>query len=207
MPRGMLEEAKKGSGGVLSARELEILLLAARGLSNREIGERTCTSQRRRSGAPSPTPTPRWRCHLEQIFEADVLDLRKSTFPEAEAGPTDVPSSQRSSLPRRSSMRPRRSSMRAKCSLILCLNSCSGIASPGSPGSPGRSPKPPPRSRSCRSRPRPPRPCPPPRACLSLSLPTWPSSFFSTSLASISLGRVGTRKRPKVGSDKSTPVV
>jgi DNA-binding NarL/FixJ family response regulator len=39
MPRGMLEEAKKGSGGVLSARELEILLLAARGLSNREIGE------------------------------------------------------------------------------------------------------------------------------------------------------------------------
>jgi len=40
MPRGMLEEAKKGSGGVLSARELEILLLAARGLSNREIGEK-----------------------------------------------------------------------------------------------------------------------------------------------------------------------
>jgi DNA-binding NarL/FixJ family response regulator len=38
MPRGMLEEARKGSGGVLSARELEILLLAARGLSNREIG-------------------------------------------------------------------------------------------------------------------------------------------------------------------------
>ncbi len=40
MPRGMLEEARKGSGGVLSARELEILLLAARGLSNREIGEK-----------------------------------------------------------------------------------------------------------------------------------------------------------------------
>ena len=39
MPREMLEEARKGSGGVLSARELEILLLAARGLSNREIGE------------------------------------------------------------------------------------------------------------------------------------------------------------------------
>ena len=39
MPRGMLEEARKGSRGVLSARELEILLLAARGLSNREIGE------------------------------------------------------------------------------------------------------------------------------------------------------------------------
>jgi DNA-binding NarL/FixJ family response regulator len=38
MPRGMLEEAGKGSGGVLSPRELEILLLAARGLTNREIG-------------------------------------------------------------------------------------------------------------------------------------------------------------------------
>jgi DNA-binding NarL/FixJ family response regulator len=36
----MLEEARKGSGGVLSARELEILLLAARGLSNRDIGEK-----------------------------------------------------------------------------------------------------------------------------------------------------------------------
>src|SRR5215217_5851230 len=40
MPRGMLEGARKGSGGVLSARELEILLLAARGLSNREISEK-----------------------------------------------------------------------------------------------------------------------------------------------------------------------
>ena len=39
MPREMLEEARKGSRGVLSARELEILFLAARGLSNREIGE------------------------------------------------------------------------------------------------------------------------------------------------------------------------
>jgi DNA-binding NarL/FixJ family response regulator len=37
MPLGMLEEAQEGSEGVLSARELEILLLAARGLSNRQI--------------------------------------------------------------------------------------------------------------------------------------------------------------------------
>ena len=39
MPLGMLEEAQDGSQGVLSVRELEILLLAARGLSNRQIGE------------------------------------------------------------------------------------------------------------------------------------------------------------------------
>jgi DNA-binding NarL/FixJ family response regulator len=38
MPLGMLEETQEGSQGVLSARELEILLLAARGLSNRQIG-------------------------------------------------------------------------------------------------------------------------------------------------------------------------
>ena len=37
MPLGMLEEAREGSEGVLSGRELEILLLAARGLSNRQI--------------------------------------------------------------------------------------------------------------------------------------------------------------------------
>ena len=37
MPLEILEEAEGGSGGVLSARELEILLLAARGLSNHEI--------------------------------------------------------------------------------------------------------------------------------------------------------------------------
>ena len=37
MPLGMLEEAEEGSGDVLSARELEILLLAARGLGNRQI--------------------------------------------------------------------------------------------------------------------------------------------------------------------------
>jgi DNA-binding NarL/FixJ family response regulator len=37
MPRSMLEEGEGGAGGVLSVRELEILLLAARGLSNRQI--------------------------------------------------------------------------------------------------------------------------------------------------------------------------
>ena len=40
MPVGMLEEAQEGSGGVLSVRELEILLLASRGLSNHQIATR-----------------------------------------------------------------------------------------------------------------------------------------------------------------------
>src|SRR5215204_4375351 len=37
MPRGMLEGAEEGIDSVLSVRELEILLLAARGLSNHQI--------------------------------------------------------------------------------------------------------------------------------------------------------------------------
>jgi DNA-binding NarL/FixJ family response regulator len=40
MPREILEKAEGGSNGVLSARELEILLLAARELSNRQIATR-----------------------------------------------------------------------------------------------------------------------------------------------------------------------
>jgi DNA-binding NarL/FixJ family response regulator len=40
MPLEMLEEAQEGSEGVLSVRELEILLLAARGLSNHQIASR-----------------------------------------------------------------------------------------------------------------------------------------------------------------------
>jgi NarL family two-component system response regulator LiaR len=37
MPTAILEESTDGVDGVLSARELELLLLAARGLSNRQI--------------------------------------------------------------------------------------------------------------------------------------------------------------------------
>lgn len=37
MPRQALEESEEGAGGVLTARQLEILLLASRGMSNRQI--------------------------------------------------------------------------------------------------------------------------------------------------------------------------
>src|SRR5215211_4604563 len=37
MPREALEEVQEGSAGVLSAREMEILLLVARGLSNHQV--------------------------------------------------------------------------------------------------------------------------------------------------------------------------
>jgi DNA-binding NarL/FixJ family response regulator len=45
MPRGMVEEAKDGSRRVLSAREMEILLLIARGLSNRQIASTLTLSE------------------------------------------------------------------------------------------------------------------------------------------------------------------
>ncbi|CAA9448408.1 MAG: Two-component transcriptional response regulator, LuxR family [uncultured Rubrobacteraceae bacterium] len=37
LPQQMIEEVKEGSGGVLSVREMEILVLVARGLSNHQI--------------------------------------------------------------------------------------------------------------------------------------------------------------------------
>jgi DNA-binding NarL/FixJ family response regulator len=45
LPREMLEEAEDGSGGILSVREMEILLLVARGLSNRQIASALTLSE------------------------------------------------------------------------------------------------------------------------------------------------------------------
>src|ERR687895_337776 len=45
MPQEMIEEVEEGSGGVLSVREMEILLLVARGLSNRQIARALMVSE------------------------------------------------------------------------------------------------------------------------------------------------------------------
>jgi DNA-binding NarL/FixJ family response regulator len=45
MPRTMLERTEEGVGSVLTARELEVLLLAARGLSNGRIASSLCLSE------------------------------------------------------------------------------------------------------------------------------------------------------------------
>jgi DNA-binding NarL/FixJ family response regulator len=45
MPRAMVQEAKDGTGGVLSVREMEILVLVARGLSNRQIASLLTVSE------------------------------------------------------------------------------------------------------------------------------------------------------------------
>jgi DNA-binding NarL/FixJ family response regulator len=45
MPQEMIEEVEEGSGGVLSVREMEILLLVARGLSNRQIASSLMLSE------------------------------------------------------------------------------------------------------------------------------------------------------------------
>jgi ATP/maltotriose-dependent transcriptional regulator MalT len=56
MPREMIEEARDGSGGVLSTREMEILLLAVRGLSNRQMASSLRLSE------------STVKCHLANIY-------------------------------------------------------------------------------------------------------------------------------------------
>jgi DNA-binding NarL/FixJ family response regulator len=84
MPLGMLEEAEEGSEGVLSARELEILLLAARGLSNRQIAakvhiaegtvKRHLTNTYHKMGVGSRGEATRKALYEEWITINDVTD-------------------------------------------------------------------------------------------------------------------------------------
>jgi DNA-binding NarL/FixJ family response regulator len=86
MPLGMLEEAQEGSQGVLSARELEILLLAARGLSNRQIGaslhvaegtvKRHLANTYEKMGVGSRSQAIRKALYEEWITIQDVTDER-----------------------------------------------------------------------------------------------------------------------------------
>ena len=84
MPRALLEEAEEGSHGVLSARELEILLLAARGLSNRQIEaslhvavgtvKRHLANAYQKMGVGSRGQATRMALHEEWITIQDVTD-------------------------------------------------------------------------------------------------------------------------------------
>ena len=84
MPLGMLEEAEGGSGDVLSGRELEILLLAARGLGNRQIAsalhvaegtvKRHLANTYKKMGVGSRAEATRMALHEEWITIQDVTD-------------------------------------------------------------------------------------------------------------------------------------
>jgi len=84
MPLTLLEEAEDGSEGMLSARELEILLLAARGLSNRQIAnkvhlaegtvKRHLTNTYHKMGVGSRGEATRMALYEEWITIQDVTD-------------------------------------------------------------------------------------------------------------------------------------
>ena len=92
MPPAMLEEAEEGSGGVLSARELEILLLAARGLSNNQIAtrihlaegtvKRHLTNSYHKMGVGSRSEATRMALYEEWITIHDVADELEGTDEE-----------------------------------------------------------------------------------------------------------------------------
>ena len=84
MPLGLLEKAEEGAESVLSARELEILLLAARGLSNRQIAtkvhlaegtvKRHLTNTYHKMGVGSRSEATRMALYEEWITIQDVTD-------------------------------------------------------------------------------------------------------------------------------------
>ena len=89
MPLELLEEAEEGSGGVLSARELEILLLAARGLSNHQIAtrihlaegtvKRHLANSYHKMGVGSRSEATRMALYEEWITIHDVTDDLEGT--------------------------------------------------------------------------------------------------------------------------------
>jgi DNA-binding NarL/FixJ family response regulator len=84
MPRALLEEGEEGAESVLSARELEILLLAARGLSNHQIAnkvhlaegtvKRHLTNTYHKMGVGSRSEATRMALYEEWITIQDVTD-------------------------------------------------------------------------------------------------------------------------------------
>jgi DNA-binding NarL/FixJ family response regulator len=92
MPRALLEEAEEGSDGVLSARELEILLLASRGLSNRQIATRVHLAEGtvkchlantyHKMGVGSRSEATRKALYEEGITIQDVTDDREGPVGE-----------------------------------------------------------------------------------------------------------------------------
>ena len=96
MPLELLEEAEEGSEGVLSARELEILLLASRGLSNRQIStsvrlaegtvKRHLTNTYHKMGVGSRSEATRMALYEEWITIQDGTDDLDGTKGGPEGG-------------------------------------------------------------------------------------------------------------------------
>ena len=91
IPRETLAQAEDGSGGVLSAREMEILLLAARGLSNRQIALRIALSEstvkRHLSNAYEKMNVHSRGAATRKALSENWITIREVTQDEEEADP------------------------------------------------------------------------------------------------------------------------
>ena len=95
MPQEALEESVAGTGGVLTARQLEILLLASRGMSNRQIAQsiylaegtvkRHLADAYKKMNVSSRGEAARKALQKEWITISDVTEEREETD-EGEAG-------------------------------------------------------------------------------------------------------------------------
>jgi len=91
IPRETLAQAEDSSGGVLSAREMEILLLAARGLSNRQIAARIglseSTVKRHLSNAYEKMNVSSRGAATRKALSENWITIREVTQEEEEADP------------------------------------------------------------------------------------------------------------------------